>query len=158
MNERSSIFVCKGCCSFGGKGRLIGVYLSGALFAIAWWAFIDGLCISEAGLAGFEDWVGGILTTLGMIIINLIDKESIRGSDYDDHHTWRARLFLFFGFTLMAGGLSGSVAVLVVKYTSKMDPVPFIGITGVVQTGLLMISAAILWVSQQEQTDSYFNI
>ncbi|CAO3623429.1 unnamed protein product [Cunninghamella blakesleeana] len=155
MNERSNIFICKGCCSLGGKGRTIGVYLSGALFSIAWWVFIDGLCISEAGLAGFEDWVGGILTTLGLIIINLINKESLYDDGYGDSHTWRARLFLFFGFTLMAGGLSGSVAVLVVKYTSKMDPIPFIGITEVVQTGLLMISAAILWVSQQEQTDNF---
>lgn len=29
---------------------------------------------------------------------------------------WRARLFLFIGFAFMAGGLAGSVSLLVLKY------------------------------------------
>ncbi|KAI8067562.1 hypothetical protein BC940DRAFT_301045 [Gongronella butleri] len=148
MSER--VFRCSGCCSLGGKGRLIGVYMAGALFALAWWFFVDGLCTSEPGLVGFEDWVGGILATLGMIVVNLIDKEALRGTDYDDRVPWRARLFLFIGFALMAGGFAGSVTVLVVKYTTKMDPVPYVGITDVVQTSLIMFSTAVLWLSQKD--------
>ncbi|ORZ20631.1 hypothetical protein BCR42DRAFT_409173 [Absidia repens] len=159
MDDNSNVFICKGCFSFGGKGRLLGVYTAGALFALAWWIFVDGLCTSESGLAGFEDWAGGIATTLGMIVISLIDKEALRGTDYDDHIPWRARLFLFLGFAMMAGGLAGSVAVLVVKYTSHMvePPIPYLGVTDVIQTCLLMASAAILWVSQQER-DSYYTL
>jgi len=45
-----------------------------------------------------------------MLIINLIDKDRIRGDDYGDSTAvWRARLFLFIGFAFMAGGLAGSV-------------------------------------------------
>ena len=45
-----------------------------------------------------------------MLIINLIDKDRIRGDDYGSPEAvWRARLFLFVGFALMAGGLAGSV-------------------------------------------------
>jgi hypothetical protein len=45
-----------------------------------------------------------------MIIINLIDKDRIKGDDYGSADAvWRARLFLFIGFALMAGGLAGSV-------------------------------------------------
>ncbi|KAI8096970.1 uncharacterized protein BX664DRAFT_325299 [Halteromyces radiatus] len=159
MDEQTSVFVCKGCFSFGGKGRTIGVYSAGALFAMAWWIFVDGLCTSETGLAGFEDWAGGITTTFGLIVISLIDKEALRGTDYDDHIPWRARLFLFLGFAFMAGGLAGSVAVLVVKYTSHMiePPVPYLGVADVLQTCLLMTSAAVLWVSQKE-TDSYMSL
>ena len=46
-----------------------------------------------------------------MLIINLIDKDRIKGDDGfgDASAVWRARLFLFIGFALMAGGLAGSV-------------------------------------------------
>lgn len=45
-----------------------------------------------------------------MLVINIIDKDRIRGDDYGaPEAVWRARLFLFVGFALMAGGLAGSV-------------------------------------------------
>lgn len=46
-----------------------------------------------------------------MIIVNLIDKDRVRGEDGmgDAAAVWRARLVLFIGFALMAGGLAGSV-------------------------------------------------
>ena len=46
-----------------------------------------------------------------MIVINLIDKDRVQGhEDFGDARAvWRARLFLFIGFALMAGGLAGSV-------------------------------------------------
>ena len=46
-----------------------------------------------------------------MLIVNLIDKDRVRGEDGfgDSRAVWRARLILFIGFALMAGGLAGSV-------------------------------------------------
>ena len=46
-----------------------------------------------------------------MLIINLIDKDRVQGhEDFGDARAvWRARLFLFIGFSFMAGGLAGSV-------------------------------------------------
>jgi len=47
-----------------------------------------------------------------MLIINLIDKERLlSGGSFggEPNIIWRARLFLFIGFALMAGGLAGSV-------------------------------------------------
>ncbi|PHZ11075.1 UPF0220-domain-containing protein, partial [Rhizopus microsporus ATCC 52813] len=83
-------------------------------FALGWWVFIDGLTLlwnlpDRKVAPGIEDWIPGIIATLGMIIVNLIDKEALRGDGYDEHMAWRARLFLFLGFALMAGGISGSV-------------------------------------------------
>lgn len=58
----------------------------------------------------FVDWIPGICSLLGMLIINLIDKDRIKGDGYGDSSAvWRARLFLFIGFAFMAGGLAGSV-------------------------------------------------
>jgi TRAP-type mannitol/chloroaromatic compound transport system permease small subunit len=44
--------------------------------------------------------------------INLIDKSSLHGETFSysgDSLVWKARLFLFVGFALIAGGLAGSV-------------------------------------------------
>lgn len=59
----------------------------------------------------FVDWVPGICSLLGMLVVNLIDKDRVRGDEgfQDPKAVWRARLFLFIGFALMAGGLAGSV-------------------------------------------------
>jgi hypothetical protein len=46
-------------------------------FAIGWWAFIDAITLASRDpfkevSIGFEDWISGILTTLGKFNINLI--------------------------------------------------------------------------------------
>ncbi|KAI7851060.1 hypothetical protein BDC45DRAFT_517039 [Circinella umbellata] len=117
--------------------------------------FVDGLSFSfilpdRKAYAGFEDWAPGIVTTLGMIIVSLIDKEALKGTAFDEGIPWRARLFLFMGFAMLAGGFAGSVSVLVVKYVMHDLEVidSYIGICTVVQCGLIMLSTAVLWVSQ----------
>ena len=59
----------------------------------------------------FADWVPGLCSLLGILVVNLIDKDRVRGEDGfgDSGAVWRARLILFIGFALMAGGLAGSV-------------------------------------------------
>ena len=58
----------------------------------------------------FVDWIPGICSLLGYLIINLIDKDRVRGDEGfgDSRAVWRAQLFLFIGFAFMAGGLSSS--------------------------------------------------
>jgi hypothetical protein len=95
-------------------------------FALANWTFFDAAILSAHAHPPYEDpqipppvhvqfvdWVPGICSLLGMLIINVIDKDRIRGDDYGDSTAvWRARLFLFIGFAFMAGGLAGSVVSL----------------------------------------------
>ena len=93
-------------------------------FALANWMFIDAALLSAHTHSpwgepdsdppvhvGFVDWVPGICSLLGYIVINMIDKDRVRGEEGfgDSRAVWRARLFLFLGFALMAGGLAGSV-------------------------------------------------
>ncbi|RUS20419.1 hypothetical protein BC937DRAFT_95277 [Endogone sp. FLAS-F59071] len=151
----------------GPKRREIGIYASGALFALGWWAFIDGVTLASQNTndphvsIGFEDWISGILATLGMIVINLIDKSRLRtgGFSYDNGVAWKARLFLFVGFALMAGGLAGSVCVLVLKYIVKDIQMPdlYYGIAGVSQCALIMLSTVILWVAQNGEQEYQYN-
>lgn len=105
-------------------------------FALGWWAFLDATIMSAHAKpltdpdspydpvpvrVTFADWAPGLCATLGMIIVNLIDKQRLLGDDdgagsggWDGSWSaggvaWRARLFLFVGFALMAGGLAGSI-------------------------------------------------
>jgi hypothetical protein len=151
--------------------RSFGIYASGALFSFAWWVFFDALMLSSirskapisipgGNPAGdpsdipwiappvkmtFADWVPGLLATLGMIVVNLIDKSVLAeaggfggfssGASWGgDSIQWRARLFLFVGFALLAGGLAGSVTVLTIKYiiTSYPDTYDWYGFANVV--------------------------
>ena len=101
----------------------MGVYLSGALFALANWTFLDSAILSAHARSpydepqipppvhvSFVDWVPGICSLLGMLVVNMIDKDRIRGDEGlgDARAVWRARLILFLGFAFMAGGLAGS--------------------------------------------------
>jgi len=65
----------------------------------------------------FLDWTTGICSTLGLLVVNLINKEHLLsegGYSQDQAIVWRARLFLFIGFAFMAGGLAGSVVRIAV--------------------------------------------
>lgn len=96
-------------------------------FAFAHWLFLDAAILSShyhppadapydsaPVHVSFVDWIPGILSVLGYLIVNLIDKDRIKGEEAyaDARAVWRARLILFIGFALMAGGLAGSVVSL----------------------------------------------
>jgi len=165
--------------SLGPRKREILVYLSGALFAIGWWFFLDATILSSHAKpiedpnspfdpvpvhVTFADWTPAICSTLGMIIVNLIDKQKLQGEGDDGAWegswgggvTWRARLFLFLGFALMAGGLAGSVTVLVIKYVIPNYPEGFginYGAANVVQSIAIMMSAIVLWLAQNSEAE-----
>ena len=87
-------------------------------FSLGFFFFIDASVFSGSNLNGsdvhikFVDWVPGICSALGMLVINSIEKTRLSADSYSYSGTgvaWKARLVLFLGFALMAGGLAGSV-------------------------------------------------
>ncbi|RXW18556.1 hypothetical protein EST38_g7299 [Candolleomyces aberdarensis] len=162
--------------TLGKHKRTIGVYVAGALFAIANWAFLDAAILSAHakspwGQPGtddppvhvtFVDWIPGICSLLGYFVINMIDKDRIRGDEGfgDSRAVWRARLFLFIGFALMAGGLAGSVTVLVLKYILGSYPEQFTyyGYANVSQSVAMMLSAVVLWIAQNTSSEYEYNL
>ncbi|KAE9409999.1 UPF0220-domain-containing protein [Gymnopus androsaceus JB14] len=152
--------------------RTVGVYLAGALFAIGNFVFFDAAVYSAHARVPwgvdppvhvtFVDWVPGICSILGYLVVNLIDKDRIKGDEGfgDSRAVWRARLFLFIGFALMAGGLAGSVTVLVLKYvlSDYAEMFKYYGYANVTQNLLLMISAAFLWMAQSTSGEYEYNL
>ncbi|CAO1613144.1 unnamed protein product [Jaminaea pallidilutea] len=182
--------------------RSLGIYTSGALFALGWWMFLDAVILSSISnrppqppngggggggdggdqplpwdppvvVTSFADWLPGLCGTLGMIVVNLIDKSllaeaGIGGALFGgggggglggggDITAWRAKLFLFIGFALMAGGLAGSVTVLVVKYIVPGYP-EYYGVANVIQNAALMLSTICLWMAQQTEGEYDYNL
>ena len=128
------------------------------MLAAAGWLFADACLISARAVpppdapydvvpvrVRFPDWIPGLCSTFGMIIVNLIDKSRLLQDEDDSSYggvAWKARLFLFLGFALMAGGLAGSVTVLVLKYVIpdwSYDGVVWWGVANVLQSVLVMM-------------------
>lgn len=90
------------------------------------------------------------------MVVNLIDKQRLLGdgeggafssSSYDSA-AWKARLFLFLGFALMAGGLAGSITILLLKYvipgfSETWQFVKWWGMANVLQSALTMLRYSI---------------
>ena len=102
-------------------------------FALGIWTFLDAAILSAHAHpplnepnypvpvhVTFADWVPGLCSLLGILVVNLIDKDRVRGEEgfSESGAVWRARLFLFVGFALMAGGLAGSVVCSLQFFTS----------------------------------------
>ena len=78
-----------------------------------------------------------------MLVINSIDKTRLGGDSFSysgNGVAWKARLVLFLGFALLAGGLAGSVTVLVLKYVMHAVgwPTLWFGVAGVCGSGGIM--------------------
>jgi len=90
------------------------------------------------------DWIPGIFSALGMIVINSIDKTRLSGDGFSysgDGVAWKARVVLFMGFAAMAGGLAGGVCVMVLKYVvnDASWPALWMGVSNVVANALVML-------------------
>ena len=174
----------------------MGVCLAGALFAGGWWLFFDA-CIRSGRLniptpaplpspvpqprpgepipqpkhgvfIKFDDWVPGLCATIGLSIVNLVDKRHLMYEDgtgqigawQDDPVMWRTRTWLFIGFAFLAGGIAGSLAIVIIKYMMNPDAVGFVefGVAGVLQNLAIMACAMILWFSQHVESDYEYNL
>jgi len=150
--------------------RTMGVYGSGGLFSLGVWFFLDAAICSKSELRNpgnvhvqFVDWIPSICSILGMIVINSIEKARLTGESFSfssNGDAWKARLVLFLGFALMAGGLAGSVCVLVLKYVVPQYPIQtlYFGIANVIANSLIMLSTVILWVSQNLEDEYNYNL
>jgi len=149
--------------------RSTGVYAAGALFSIGFFFLVDAAAFSHSALNGsevhvtFVDWVPGICSALGMLVINSIEKTRLSADSFSYSGSgvaWKARFVLFLGFALLAGGLAGSVAVMILKYVIKGYPLPtlYFGIANVIANSLVMLSSVVLWVAQNMEDDYTYNL
>jgi hypothetical protein len=92
----------------------------------------------------FIDWLPLIFSTLGMLIINSIEKTRLSADSFSYSGSgvaWKARVVLFLGFASLAGGMAGGVTVLVLKYIvpQAVWPTLYMGVANVLANGLVML-------------------
>ncbi|KAL1972545.1 hypothetical protein VTN31DRAFT_6959 [Thermomyces dupontii] len=149
--------------------RVAGVYTSGALFSLGFFFMVDAAAFSGSRRNGsnvhvkFVDWIPGICSALGMLVINSIEKSRLSADSFSYSGSgvaWKARFVLFLGFALLAGGLAGSVTVLVLKYVIHHYPLQtmYFGIANVAANALVMLSSAVLWVAQNMEDEYTYNL
>lgn len=150
------------------KLRASGVYLSGAFYALAFYSLLDSALFSAHKNASFvhvkfPDWIPFLVSSLGMLIINTVDKSLLSGQSFNSGGSgteWQAKVVLFLGFASLAGGLAGSIVILVLKYVVPDIPMPtlLMGILNVVSNGSVMISCIILWLAQSLEDEYSYSL
>ncbi|KAF7888935.1 hypothetical protein EAF00_009235 [Botryotinia globosa] len=148
-----------------------GVYAAGALFSLSFFILLDAALWSKSALNGsdppihitFIDWLPLIFSSLGMLIINSIEKSRLSADSFSYSGSgvaWKARVVLFLGFASLAGGLAGGIAVLVLKYVVPGAQWPTLGM-GVANVGAnagVMLSSVVLWISQNIEDEYSYNL
>src|SRR6478609_6973224 len=78
----------------------------------------------------FVDWLPLIFSSLGMLIINSVEKQRLSADSFSYSGSgvaWKARVVLFLGFAALAGGMAGGVTVFVLKYIGPEVGMPALG-------------------------------
>lgn len=147
------------------------MYLLGALYAIGFWSIIDAALYSKTVNASvvhvtFVDWIPFIFSTMGMLIVNSIEKSNLFQENSNsflgggNSHAWAARVILFFGFSLLAGGLAGSFMVFILKFLVKHYTFPTLGmgVANIICNGCVMLSCIVLWISQNIEDEYSYSL
>ncbi|EDO16922.1 hypothetical protein Kpol_1020p30 [Vanderwaltozyma polyspora DSM 70294] len=160
--------------------RRWGVYFAGVLYALGFWLFLDAVIYSKHANASdvhvtFIDWIPFLCSTFGTIIVSSIEKSRLLqgilsseggglgylGGDMDSSMAWQARSVLFLGFALLAGGLSGSIVVLIIKFLVKdytSYPTVGMGVNNVLGNVCILFSCVVLWIAQNMEDEYSYSL
>lgn len=140
------------------KAHQLGPLVAGMLFAAGWWVWADALVVRDvAGEGGypFKLNVPGAVATLGLLWLNLLPRGQLQaladGGSGDDGELLRARMWLAAGLAVAFGAVGGSIAVLLATAGGAMQAV---GVASVVQCGLVLAAALLLWALRSDDGDS----
>ncbi|KAH0445003.1 hypothetical protein CcaCcLH18_00064 [Colletotrichum camelliae] len=138
-------------------------------FSIAFYVMLDSAVWSKSAKNGsdthitFVDWLPLIFSSLGMLIINSVEKARLSADSFSysgNGVAWKARVVLFLGFAALAGGMAGGVTVFVLKFVVQDVGMPALGmgIENVVANALVGLSSVVLWISQNMEDEYSYNL
>lgn len=145
----------------------VGCVVSGLIFGVAWWIMIDAQVISslrkeQPPIIGWY-WVPGILSTLGFIMMNIVDLSSMNPYSwwYDENVSGKVRAWLFFAFIIHFSNIGGAMYIMIDRFLPPHnlgDPWP--GIAICLQNFLLFFAGLLmLWVgTERAKGDDYEEI
>ncbi|KAK3995061.1 hypothetical protein QBC44DRAFT_378878 [Cladorrhinum sp. PSN332] len=148
--------------------RNAGVYAAGGLFSLGFYILLDSAVWSAHKNASdvhvtFVDWLPFIFSTLGMLIINSVEKTRLSADSFSYSGSgvaWKARVVLFLGFAALAGGMAGGVTVFVLKFAvpGVGFPAMGMGVENLLANAAVGLSTVVLWVSQNMEDEYAYNL
>ncbi|RNJ53394.1 hypothetical protein D7B24_001962 [Verticillium nonalfalfae] len=137
-------------------------------FSLAFYVMLDSAVWSKTINGSdthvtFVDWLPLLFSSLGMLIINSVEKTRLSADSFSysgNGVAWKARVVLFLGFAALAGGMAGGVTVFVLKFVVRGVAMPALsmGVENVVANALVMLSSIVLWVSQNMEDEYSYNL
>lgn len=133
----------------------------------------------------FVDWLPLVFSSLGMLIINSVEKQRLSADSFSYSGSgvaWKARVVLFLGFAALAGGMAGGVTVFVLKFAVPGVAMPALsmGIENLVSNALVGVrqvlrilhrihdrvflyanssgSSVVLWITQNMEDEYSYNL
>lgn len=155
------------------SAKKLCVYLAGGLYGIGIWSFLDCVLYSRHANGSdlhisVIDWLPIICSILGMAIVSSIEKNRLlqdalsSGSFTGSQSTaWQARVILFHGFSLLAGGLSGSIVILIVRFFLNNHgsyPTLGMGVNNVIANVAIVLSCIVLWIGQNIEDEYNYSL
>jgi hypothetical protein len=106
-----------------------------AQYSLAFYVLLDAAVWSKNANGSdihvtFVDWLPLIFSSLGMLIINSVEKARLSADSFSYSGSgvaWKARVVLFLGFAALAGGMAGGVCIFVLKFVVPGVPWPMMG-------------------------------
>ncbi|TMW66979.1 hypothetical protein Poli38472_012095 [Pythium oligandrum] len=130
-----------------------GSYLSGVLFAVGWWIFVDGVATAahrdSAIPFNFIKYLPGIGSTLAFFLLNTLDWEMLSADSMTYHGgdgvACRARTFVLFCVAMSLGGLIGSIFVLTHTYVANpFDETTWPGVAVLLQNVMIFLATIVM--------------
>eukprot|EP00003_Mantamonas_plastica_P032294 TRINITY_DN8724_c1_g1_i3.p1 TRINITY_DN8724_c1_g1~~TRINITY_DN8724_c1_g1_i3.p1 ORF type:complete len:152 (+),score=34.68 TRINITY_DN8724_c1_g1_i3:220-675(+) len=134
----------------------IGSYLSGIMFGVGWWIFIDGAVYAsytnDPVTFVFGFYVPGFISTIALILINILEWKEL----YSTQNQGRARVWLLVAFLVGLGGVVSSIWIFADLYANPLQPVQpkstYPGAAIVIQN-ILIFAAALVYRFGPAKTD-----
>lgn len=154
------------------RPRILGVYVCGGLFAIAWWLFIDGLAVIQSAKVPtewqpiFGDWLPGLGVSFSFFMINVISRPMLTGDFYgyadDSGVRWKVRLWFFVALALSMASLGGSVGMFAIRFSQSPESAPdefkYFGTTIVAQSLIILLTSLIMWTVRNWNSEGSISI
>ena len=124
-----------------------GTGISGALFGLGWWFFIDAIVVAPVGTKiGFTKYLPGILSTIALVLINAVRLDEISEVDpFDDDGVYcRSRLWLLIAYCVCASSIAGATIVFLSSSATG------IGLGSIIQVSCILGSALLFFVSRSD--------
>jgi len=146
--------------------------ISGCLFAVAWWFWIDAHVYLDYGMSSeerdktptilFYYYIPGIVGTIGLLMANIISLDSLNPYSFlfDPDVGAKVKLWLFLSFIISFGAMAASFWIMAGIYMPPHNSGnQYPGIAIAVQNVLIFFcSLILLWGRSQPTNEDYQSI